>query len=77
MKEDPATYGIDIVDEIKDYFIRHEKNADLVIALQDCILSSDVDIKNSAIDLCINVIPDKKENELYQRVAAYFRLLQN
>ena len=76
VKEDPATYGIDIADEIKDYFIRHEENADLVIALQDCILSSDVDIKNSALDLCINVIPDKKENELYQRVAAYFRLLQ-
>lgn len=48
----------------------------MVIALQDCILSSDVDIKNSALDLCINVIPDKKENKLYQRVAAYFRLLQ-
>ena len=25
VKEDPATYGIDIADEIKDYFIRHEE----------------------------------------------------
>lgn len=76
VKDASVTYGSNIADEMKDYFIRHEENADLVIALQDYILSPDIDIKNSALDLCINVIPDKKENELYQRVAAYFEFLQ-
>lgn len=76
VKDDSVTYGFDIEDEMKDYFIRHEENADLVIALQDYILSPDIDIKNSALDLCINVIPHENDNKLYQRVAAYFEILQ-